>query len=344
MKYMHYFNYNFVKQIKKNLFIRDSISTIFFVILIANLIFIVIIRYSPPLIENEKIIEIKSSNNNFSSQQIFMIPFIHISLVYLTYSYKYIKNTSCRMINNIFTHIELLDILKDEKKETYKSLLNSKTSTYFSLLFIIIVFSIELLGKYSNGQIIYIDWIYTSYSYSLYSLLIYLIGKCIWIFCTTYYIISKILEMAFIKTFNNLNEWIRNDLLGGIKLLSNVSVKLIKLYIFGVFLFIPAPFLYPYTYYIYYSTSIILFGSIIFLHLQYRLHRKIGKEKIKYFNIIDSNFTNDTRILSIFVINNIPEWAVEFDIIIGLFLSNFLLPFINQYLVPFARSRLIMSW
>jgi len=321
---------NLLLSLYRRILIHYKESTI---ILVISLIVILeyLVFFYPPIIDFNRIIYIIWIDKVYSGQHIFIVPAVYISILFLAFSIQHLRSYVKESFINVRDTLE-----KNESNNLVESLLNkvlSYKSKVFAFFSTALLWSIELrLHLFNKVEVLYINKPILVYFVLLLSILGYFAARFVWLLFTSIYAIYKFSRIPFEKDINKISNWIRSDKLGGIKSLSNLSLRFILIYIIGVLIFSPAPMWYGYYLYVFSFFGILVVGTSLFFITQFFLYLTIKREKSKLMDIIEEKYSGKDRDVYISIIEQIKSWPVDIKIISGLFFSTIMWPFIIWYL------------
>lgn len=309
---------------------RYKLATFVFVAILA-IIIAFLLHVNQDVIGGHYVLFAQWGDGNQDAVSIFMLPLTFTAIIFLVFYLNYIK----KAVKNSFNLTQpMLSLTEEGSKEIIKkrlTLIFSSKSNIFALAITAAITCFETMLSITSG-LVYINWSLWLYFTTMHFISFFLAARCAWIVLTTTYSIYTLSKIDFQADILKLSNWLRSDKLGGIRPLSDLSLRLLVFFIVGVILFSPAPIIYNFTLYAFYLFAVLIAGTIIFLSIQLMLHTRITREKKCLSDLAEKNLLGKDQLDYIIKIDDIKEWPVDFKVTVGLFVSNILWPLIIFYL------------
>jgi hypothetical protein len=292
-----------------------------------------LVLFHPPVIVNNYIIYVRWGDGYRLSTHIYMLPAVYTSILFLATSIGYLRRNVGETLNHVQGFLSLSRTpSKDFVEEESKLVLSPKANVFASIA-VACLFLTELAPHYLSGAVpLYVNGPMLAYFLTVYSTIVFLVAHFIWLFFTSAYTIYRFSRMSFSKDLDKLGNWIRSDRLGGIRPLSNLSLRLLIVYVIGVLIFSPSPMVYLFYLYALDLFGIFALGTSTFFVLQFLLHSTIRREKKQLLDLAEQRLQNRTRIEYIFKIEQIQEWPIDIRVVLGLLFSSMVWPLVVWYL------------
>lgn len=289
----------------------------------------------PPLIIHSFMVYVVWHEGLYAATSMYMLPSVYIAIFFLISSVVHLRRKTEDVFRKIPNMISIPRKQSDEFAEHALSITNSRVSYLFSVIFVAFLWALELGGL--RIEAVYINKPMLAYFLGVYSTIIFIAGLFIWMYFTATYEIYKSCRLPFRTDLTSISNWIRRDRIGGIRSLSDLSLRFVVLFVFGVLLFSPAPLLYGFYLYAFYVFAILVLGIGTFFLVQFTLHRTIVREKKQILNKAEKELADDRQIEYVHYLEHVSEWCIDPKIVLTLSFSTMLWPIILWYLSSVLR-------
>jgi len=214
---------------------------------------------------------------------------------------------------------------------------------FFGVLF---VFGFELFLDWALGsplKVVSINIPISTFFFSLYFLIAFLIGKGVWIIWTSISLIKQVAKEDFKMDVMDPRPWTNDENIGGFKQLSDLSLKIFLVVPIGILLFSPAIILYYSRLYAAYFFMTILIVLYLLIRSQQIIHKGILANKERFYNLAKNSKENkqisQLEYLHLLrLIDSIKDRPINLSALWGIFISSIVLPILYWYILLVLRE------
>ncbi len=277
------------------------------------------------------VVYVMSENGVWGATQIFMLPLVYVSIIFLIFSINHLRKN----IEDSFGLVRHSLSLTETESQTFvkkqlKHILSHKASIFAFITALAIIW-LELI-PIIQVRLVYINWPVLTYFLLVYFIIAFFAARVVWLFLASSFAIFSFSKTRFQVDLEKISNWLRSDIIGGIRPLSDLSLRLIEFYVIGVAIFASAPIIYGFYLYALYLFVVLIVGTFTFFVLQFLLHKTIKREKKRLLDLAEKTFSGKAQVVYTAAIEQIKEWPVDLNIVLGLFISSILWPLVAWYL------------
>lgn len=303
-------------------------------VIVLHFTYVILADLYPPEMIGNYIICIEWANG-YGVTHRYMLIAIYGSLIFLFSSLAHLRV-------QVLKTLSALELSIEEPENLNTKLVFSRWSYLLALVLgFLFVFGFELFLLWAMGyslEIVSINIPISTYLFSMYFLIAFLVGKGVWLILTSIYFINQAARQDFKMDVSDPWPWTYDENIGGFKRLSDLSSRIFEVVPVGILLFSPAVVLYYSRLYAAYFFVTILVGLFLFIRSQQIIHKGILKSKERFRDLsrnkLESGEISRLEYLDLLgLINSIKDRPVNLSVLWGIFISSIVLPVLYWYIL-----------